>query len=105
MHDTFEQEAKGFRSYLLADDRIIIHVASWHQIQNEEQFGRDLAYVASIIPQDQVRIALIGDGADWLWKHMKACFPQGRQVLDYYHCAEHIHKVAKVQYGESSFRL
>ena len=84
------QEAKGFRIYLLTDDRII-HVASWHQIQNEEQFGQDLAFVASLIPQDQVRIGLIGDGADWLWKHMTTCFPQGRQVLDYYHCAEHIY--------------
>jgi hypothetical protein len=97
------QEAKGFRIYLLADDRII-HVASWHQIQNEEQFGKDLAYVASLIPQDQVRIGLIGDGADWLWKHMTACFPEGRQILDYYHCAEHIYKVAKLQYGETSFK-
>jgi len=84
------QEAKGFRVYLLSKDRII-HLASWHQIQNEEQFGKDLALVASRIPQELVRIALLGDGADWLWKHMTACFPKGRQVLDYYHCAEHIY--------------
>lgn len=95
------QEAKGFRIYLLSKDRIV-HLASWHQIQNEEQFGKDLALVASRIPQDLVRIALLGDGADWLWKHMTACFPKGRQVLDYYHCVEHIYKVAKVQYGEKS---
>jgi hypothetical protein len=88
------QEAKGFRLYLLSKDRII-HIASWHQIQNEEHFGKDMALVASRIPQDLIRIALLGDGAEWLWKHMRACFPKGRQVLDYYHCAEHIHKVAK----------
>jgi len=95
------QEAKGFRIYLLGKDRIV-HIASWHQIQNEEQFGRDLSYVASLIPQDEVRIGLLGDGADWLWKHMVSCFPKGRQILDYYHCAEHIHKVANLQYGEKS---
>ena len=93
------QEAKGFRVYLLSKDRII-HLASWHQIQNEEQFGKDLALMASRIPQELVRIALLGDGADWLWKHMRACFPKGRQVLDYYHCVEHIYKVARIQYGE-----
>lgn len=97
------QEAKGFRIYLLNKDRII-HVASWHQIQNEEQFGKDLALVASRIPQDLVRIALLGDGADWLWKHMSSCFPKGRQVLDYYHCVEHIYKVARAQYGEKSMQ-
>jgi hypothetical protein len=95
------QEAKGFRIYLLGKDRIV-HVASWHQIQNEEQFGEDLSFVASRIPQDDLRIGLLGDGADWLWKHMVACFPKGRQILDYFHCAEHIHKVAKLQYGEKS---
>jgi len=95
------QEAKGFRIYLLSKDRIV-HVASWHQIQNEEEFGEHLSLVASRIPQDDLRIGLLGDGADWLWKHMVACFPNGRQILDYYHCAEHIHKVAKQQYGEQS---
>ena len=95
------QEAKGFRIYLLGQNRII-HLASWHQIQNEEQFGKDLTVVSSRIPQEQLRIGLLGDGAEWLWKHMTHCFPKGRQVLDYYHCVEHIHKVAKVQYGENS---
>ena len=33
---------------------------------------------------------------------MTVCFPKGRQVLDYYHCAEHIYKVAKAHYGEKS---
>lgn len=95
------QEAKGFRIYLLGKDRIV-HVASWHQIQNEEQFGEDLSFVASLIQQNDLRIGLLGDGADWLWKHMVACFPKGRQILDYFHCAEHIHKVAKLQYDEGT---
>ncbi len=95
------QEAKGFRIYLLGGDRII-HIASWHQIQDEAQFGKDLALAASRTPQKAVRIALLGDGAGWLWKHMTHCFPKGREVLDYYHFAEHIYKVAKAQYGEKS---
>ena len=98
------QEAKGFRIYLLGEDRII-HIASWHQIQNEEQFGKDLSYVASQIPQDDVRISLLGDGADWLWKHMTSCFPKGRQILDYYHCSEHVYNVAKCQYGDQPQKI
>ena len=95
------KEAKGFRLYLLDADKID-HLISWHQIQNEEQFGDDLLLVASRIPQNDLRIGLLGDGADWLWKHMTACFPKGRQILDYFHCAEHIHKVGRLQYGEGS---
>jgi len=95
------KEAKGFRIYLVSKKRIV-HVASWHQIQNEEQFGADLALAASRIPRDKVRVALLGDGADWLWKHMTACFPGGREVLDFYHCSQHLYEVAKAQYGEKS---
>lgn len=70
-------------------------MASWHQIQNEEQFGKNLLIAASPIPQQSVHIALLGDGTGWLWKHMISCFPKGREVPDYYYCAEHIYKVAK----------
>lgn len=82
------------------DDRII-HIAGWHQIQDSEQLAKDLEIVAKRIPQDKVRIALLGDGSDWVWNVMTRSFPGGRQVLDYYHMAEHISKVAKLQYGDT----
>ena len=94
------REAKGFRIYLLGEDERIVQIASWHQIQDAAQFTEDLKFVASRIPQERVEIAILGDGAEWLWNAMPQCFPEGREVLDYYHCAEHIHKVAKVQYGD-----
>jgi len=45
---------------------------------------------------------VIGDGAEWIWKHVQALFPHARQVLDYYHCSEYLHKVAKAQYSNSA---
>jgi hypothetical protein len=95
------REVKGFRLYLLDGKDRIVQIASWHQIQDAAQFTQDLAVVAARIPQDRVQIALLGDGAEWLWNAMTKCFPNAREVLDYYHCAEHVHKVAKLQYGES----
>ena len=94
------REAKGFRIYLLDGKERIVQIASWHQIQDAAQFTEDLMVVAARIPQDRVRIALLGDGAEWLWNAMTTCFPEAREVLDYYHCAEHVHKVAKLQYGD-----
>lgn len=94
------QEAKGFRIYLVAGKGRIIQVASWHQIQDADQFRKDLAIVAARIPQEKVRVSLLGDGAEWLWPSMTACFPTGRPILDFFHCAEHIHDVAKAQYGD-----
>lgn len=95
------REVKGFRLYLLDGKERIVQIASWHQIQDAAQFTRDLALVAARIPQEKVRIALLGDGAAWLWTAMAQSFPDGREVLDYYHCAEHVHKVARLQYGDS----
>jgi hypothetical protein len=96
------RDAKGFRLYLLDGDRVV-HVLSWHQVQHEEQLGEALKQVkeASVIPEEQVRLCVVGDGAAWIWKHVQALFPQARQVLDYYHCAQYLHRVAKAHYNSS----
>ena len=90
------RDAKGFRFYLLDGERIV-HVLSWHQVQNEEQLGEALKQIkeAGVIPEAQVRLCVVCDGAEWIWKHVQALFPQARQVLDYYHCAQSLHRVAK----------
>ena len=46
------REAKGFRFYLIDDERIV-HLLSWHPVQNEEQLGAALQQVkeAGLIPR------------------------------------------------------
>jgi hypothetical protein len=46
-----------------------------------------------------VRLCIVCDGAEWIWKHVQALFPQARQVLDSYHCAQYLHRGAKAHYG------
>jgi Uncharacterised protein family (UPF0236) len=96
------RDAKGLRFYLLDGERIV-HVLSWHQVQSDEQLGETLKQIkaAGLIPEDQVRLCVVCDGAEWIWKHVQALFPQARQVLDYYHCAQYLHRVAKAHYGAS----
>ncbi len=96
------RDAKGFRLYLMEGERIV-HLLSWHQVQTETDLGVALKQVkdAGLIPEAQVRLCVVCDGASWIWKHVQALFPHARQVLDYYHCAEYLHKVAKAQYGAS----
>lgn len=95
------REAKGFRFYLL-DGHRIVHLLSWHQVQNEHDLGEALQQVkdAGVIPEETVRLCVVCDGAEWIWKHVPALFPKACQVLDYYHCSEYLHKVAKAQYGQ-----
>jgi len=95
------REAKGFRFYLLNGERIV-HVMSWHRLQSEHDLGEALKQVkeAGLIPEDTVRLCVICDGAEWLWKHVEHLFPDAVQVLDYYHCSEYLHRMAKVQYDD-----
>jgi hypothetical protein len=94
------REAKGFRFYLLADDRIA-QVLSWHQVQTDDEAAEALRQVkaAALIPEERVRLCVIADGARWIWKQAQALFPSAAEILDYYHCSEHLHKVAVLQYG------
>jgi hypothetical protein len=93
------RDAKGFRFSLIDDERIV-PLLSWHQVHNEEQLGEALKQVkeAGLLPEDQVRLCVVCDGASWIWKHVASLFPNARQVLDYYHCKAYLHKVAKAQY-------
>jgi hypothetical protein len=96
------RDAKGFRFYLIDAERIV-YLLSWHQVQNEADLGNALKQVkeAGLIPQEKVRLWVMGDGAEWRWKYVQALFPNACQVLDYYHCSAYLHQVAKAQYGNS----
>ncbi len=96
------REVKGFRIYLMGSKERIEHLVSWHQIEDAEAFGNDLAYMASQIPREKVRVVLLGDGAKWLWTTMEAHFPGAKSILDWYHCAENVHKVVEAQFGKGS---
>src|SRR5262249_44723995 len=71
------REAKGFRFYLL-DGKRIVHVLSGHQVQNEHDLGAALQQVkdAGVIPAEAVRLCVVCDGAEWIWKHVQALFPK-----------------------------
>ena len=97
------KEAKGFRLYLAGQERIE-QIMSWHQIGSEEEFGEALQYAATLIPVERVRVALLGDGAKWVWTQLKAAFPAGKEILDYYHCSEHVHQLAAVQFGADAYQ-
>jgi hypothetical protein len=94
------REAKGFRFYLIDEERIV-QVLSWHQVQTDEEAADALRQVkaAGLIPEDEVRLCVIADGARWIWKQAQALFPSAVEILDYYHCSERLHKVAALQYG------
>lgn len=93
------KEVKGFRTYLIDTDNII-HLISWHQVQNDKELGEALLTIknAGLIPEDKVRLCAIGDGASWIWNRIREIFPGIKEILDFYHCSEYIHELADAQY-------
>ena len=84
----------------LDGDRIVQGL-SWPQVHNAQALGEALQQGkdAGFMPQEAVRLCGGCAGAEWIWKHVQAVFPQACQVLDSYHWAESLHKVAKAPYG------
>ncbi len=97
------KEAKGFRLYLI-DGKRIIHLISWHQVQTDKELADGLLTIkkAGLVPEDMIRLCVIGDGADWIWNRTSEIFPTAKIVLDFYHCSEHLHEAAHAQFGKET---
>lgn len=97
------EEVKGFRIYLI-DKHRIKHLMSWHQICTADELASALCAIkqAGLIPENRVRLCVVADGAAWIWNRIEQLFPTARQVLDYYHCSEHLHELAAAQYGKGT---
>ncbi len=54
--------------------------------------------VLEVLPT-QVPLIFICDGARWIWNWIDEYFPGSTQILDFYHCKEHLFDFAKVYYN------
>jgi len=81
-------------------------VLSWHQVQTDHELAAALRQVteAGLLPEDQVRLGVIGDGAPWIWKQVQALFPSAVASLDYDPGGEPLHTVAALPYGNQPER-
>jgi hypothetical protein len=97
------KEAKGFRFYLVDQERIV-HLLSWYQVASDEDMGTALQCVkdAGLIPADQVRLGVIGEGAKWIWNQGHARFPTAVPILDSEHGSAHMHTVGHLQFSEDA---
>ena len=48
------------------------------------------------------QVAVLGDGAKWIWKLATRRFPQAVQIVDWYHAREHLWALAQLLYGEGT---
>jgi hypothetical protein len=68
-----------------------------------QTFGRQLLAVAhrrGVTWAHQV--AVLGDGAKWIWKLATRYVPQATQIVDWYHARAHLGALAQLLYGEGT---
>jgi hypothetical protein len=47
-------------------------------------------------------VAVIGDGASWVWEIASVVFPGAVEILDWYHLCEHLWEAARAVHGEAT---
>jgi hypothetical protein len=82
---------------LLNDSRYVAHLGG------HEAF---LDKVSEVIPWGSASV-FIADGAKWIWNWIEEYYPNSTQILDFYHCKEHLCHFAKEYFpgGESDLRV
>ena len=73
-------------------------------IADSETFAKAWATTAErlrIDPHSQ-QLAVLGDGAEWIWNRTEEQFPNAQQVLDVFHATEYVADAAKVFFGEGT---
>jgi hypothetical protein len=66
-------------------------------------FGKRLRVLAHQAGGDRCRdVAVVADGADWIWQETGKHFPRSVQVVDFYHAAEHLWAYAHARFGEGT---
>jgi hypothetical protein len=66
-------------------------------------FGRRLAVVAHTIGAEAApNLAVLGDGAAWIWQLADEHFSRAVQIVDWFHASEWVWELGRAQYGEDT---
>jgi hypothetical protein len=72
-------------------------------IQSAQLFGpRVRRWAARLGIRDASAVAVLGDGAEWVWNQARAQLPGAAGVLDIYHAGEHLAACGQKLYGEGT---
>lgn len=69
-------------------------------LEPAEAFGQRLALLGHTQrAEDAGQLAVLGDGAAWIWNLAEEQFPGAVQIVDWYHASEHIWELGRALYG------
>jgi len=59
---------------------------------------------AILCERPDLKLVKIADGARDNWTYLSEALPKGREIVDFYHAAEHLHAAVAAAYGETSLK-
>lgn len=66
-------------------------------------FGRRLAVVAHAIQAETApKLAVLGDGAAWIWNLADEHFPHAVQIVDWFHASERVWELGRALHGDGT---
>jgi len=89
-YNTDRVESVSKNRNMITDSRYVAHLGG------HEEF---LDKVLEVIPQG-ANAVFIADGAKWIWNWIDDYYPKSIQILDFYHCKEHLCCFAKEYFIE-----
>ena len=97
------REAKMGCAYQKAHDGGVTQAAYYATLSKSAVFGKRLYTLAQQQGAEQCRhVAVVADGAEWIWQEAGKYFATRVQILDFYHACQHLWQVAHSRYGEGS---
>jgi hypothetical protein len=94
-YNTDRVESVSKNRNMITSSRYVAHLG------NHEEF---LDKVLDVIPPGYSPV-FIADGAKWIWNWIEAYYPQSIQILDFYHCKEHLYSFAKERFTENEAKM
>jgi len=73
--------------------------------EGAEGFGQRLYLWATRLGVERAaEVVVLGDGAEWIWNLAERHFSDAVQILDFYHAAEYLWRVARTVFGDGDTR-
>jgi len=82
----------------------IVPLLSWYPVGRADDVGEALrrGQEAGLVPEDQGRWCVLGDGATWIWHQVQALLPTAVQILDDDHGRAHVYQVGGLPVGDDT---
>jgi len=101
----YSEASCGSLSFYDIDGRLIstLRIARMPESKKKTLKEMLLAEVLDVLHQrPDLKLVKVADGARDNWTYLSEILPEGIEVVDYFHVAEHLHRAACIAYGEKN---